>query len=142
MALINSAESQAFGFLFVSVPETDQHKEQKSGERKGGQANQNATNHSCILPLPFSPPITLRKVRAWKRSSALFGICRRPSANAYSSQPSCCSAASTARAKRGYNCGLLGAASRRWSVVASHDPRFRYGGSDRRRLLAGRHPRP
>src|SRR5262249_1188422 len=61
IALINSAESQGFGFLFVSVPETDQHKKQKSGERKGGQANQNATNHSCILPLPFSPPITLRK---------------------------------------------------------------------------------
>src|SRR5262245_59412387 len=53
IALINSAESQAFGFLFVSVPETDQHKKQKSGERKGGQANQNATNHSCILPFPF-----------------------------------------------------------------------------------------
>src|SRR5215472_17861089 len=61
IALINSAESQGFGFLFVSVPETDQHKKQKSGERKGGQANQNATNHSYILPLPLFPPITIRK---------------------------------------------------------------------------------
>src|SRR5215831_21217027 len=139
---MNSAEPQGFGFLFVSVPETDQHKKQKAGERKGDQANQNATNHSCLLPLPLFPPITIRKVVAGKRSSALVDICRRPSANAYSSRPSCCSAASTARAKRGYNCGLLGAASRRWSVVASHDPRFRCGGSDRRRLLAGRHPRP
>src|SRR5262249_55736712 len=33
--------------------------------------------------------------------------CRRPPAHASSSQPSCCSAVSTARAKRGYNCGLL-----------------------------------
>src|SRR5262245_39657125 len=54
MALINSAESQGFRFLFVSVPETDQHKKQKAGERKGGQANQNATNHSCLLPLASS----------------------------------------------------------------------------------------
>src|SRR5262245_49207059 len=107
MALINSAESQGFGFLFVSVPETDQHKKQKSGERKGGQANQNATNHSCILPLSLFPPITIRKVVARKRSSALVDICRRPSAHAYSSRPSCCSAASTARAKRGYTCELV-----------------------------------
>src|SRR5215472_8599116 len=88
IALINSAEPQGFGFLFVSVPETDQHKKQKAGERKGDQANQNATNHSCLLPLPLFPPITIRKVLAWKRSSALVDICCRPSANAYSSQPS------------------------------------------------------
>src|SRR5215472_17202535 len=51
IALINSAESQGFGFLFVSVPETDPHKKTKAGERKGGQANQNATNHSSLLLL-------------------------------------------------------------------------------------------
>src|SRR5215472_7081577 len=56
IALINSAESQGFGFLFVSVPETDQHKKQKAGERKGDQANQNATNHSYppVTPLPIN----------------------------------------------------------------------------------------
>src|SRR6516162_1205045 len=85
MALINSAESQGFRFLFVSVPETDQHKKQKSGKRKGDQANQNATNHSCLLPLYVAGRLRIRT----------------------SSRPSCCSAASTARAKRGYNCGLL-----------------------------------
>src|SRR5215813_13151164 len=52
MALINSAESQGFGFLFVSVPETDQHKKQKSGELKGDQANQNATNHRASSRYP------------------------------------------------------------------------------------------
>ena len=41
-----------------------------------------------------------------KKAGAL-DIRRRPRAHAYSSRPSCCSAASTARAKRGYNCGLL-----------------------------------
>src|SRR5215831_3002458 len=92
MALINSAESQGSGFLFVSVPETDQHKKQKAGERKGDQANQNATNHSCLLRYPSS-----HQSRSEKSSEKglLVDICRRPPANAYSSQPSC---ASTARA--------------------------------------------
>src|SRR5215472_3875241 len=143
IALINSAESQGFGFLFVSVPETDQHKKQKSGERKGGQANQNATNHRASSRYPSPHQSRFEKSAREKDSSALFDICHWPTAHAYpSSQPCCCSAASTARAKRGYNCGLLGAASRRWSVVASHYPRFRCGGSDHRRLLAGRYSRP
>src|SRR6516164_9771995 len=67
MALINSAESQGFGFLFVSVPETDQHKKQKAGKRKGDQANQNATNHSCLLPLPLFPPNYDSKSRRVKK---------------------------------------------------------------------------
>src|SRR5262245_24872308 len=120
MALINSAESQGFGFLFVSVPETDQHKKQKSGERKGDQANQNATNHSCLLPLYVAGRLRIRT----------------------SSRPSCCSAASTARALN------VAITADYWSGVASTMerrrlyPRFRCGGSDHRRLLAGRHPRP
>src|SRR5262249_38741063 len=42
-----------------------------------------------------------------KRSSALVDICHWPTAHAYSSQASCCSAASTDCAKRGYNCKLV-----------------------------------
>src|SRR5262249_60973326 len=47
-----------------------------------------------------------------------------------------------ARAKCDHNLRITGAASRRWSVLASHYPRFRCDGSDRRRLLADRLPRP
>src|SRR5262249_15108606 len=40
------------------------------------------------------------------------------------------------------NLRITGAAPRRRSVLAPHYPRFRCGGSDRRLLLAGRHPLP
>src|SRR5262249_15135222 len=80
----NSAESQAFGFLFVSVPETDQHKKKKAGERKGGQANQNATYHSCLLPLYVAG-----RLHPYLLAAFLLA------------------AASTARPKRGYKYGLM-----------------------------------
>src|SRR5215471_16364077 len=114
MALINSAESQGFRFLFVSVPETNQHKKQKSGKRKGDQANQNATNHSCLLPLYVAGRLRIRT------SYGLLAARRRPR-----------------RALNVAITAITGAASpRRWSVVVCHDPRFRCGGSDHRRLLA------
>src|SRR5215468_2606848 len=47
MPLVNPAESQCSGFLFVRVPETNQHEKHKAGNRKEDQRKQNTTNHWC-----------------------------------------------------------------------------------------------
>src|SRR5215472_718593 len=142
IALINSAESQGFGFLFVSVPETDQHKKQKSGERKGGQANQNATNHSCILPLPFSPQIHASKSPRVKK---IFSPLRHVTGRLRMPTP----LRGLVAARRPPRCALNVAITadyweRRLDDGASspHYPRFRCGGSDYRRLLASPYPLP
>src|SRR6516164_7999459 len=54
MPLVNPAESQCSGVLFVRVPETNQHEKHKAGNRKEGQRKQNTTNHWCPL---FSYPL-------------------------------------------------------------------------------------
>src|SRR5215472_10915618 len=110
IALIYSAESQGFGLLFVSVPETDQHKKQKSGDRKGGQANQNATNHSCLLPLPSSLQ------SPFERSSREKGL--QPSSTL---SPAACGTptprgAARRRPRRALNVAIT---ADYWSVVAS-----------------------
>src|SRR6266545_924699 len=45
--LVNPAETQCYGFPFVTIPETNQHEKHKAGNRKGDQRKQNTANHSC-----------------------------------------------------------------------------------------------
>src|SRR5215831_15874908 len=59
MPLVSPAESQCSGFLFVRVPETNQHEKHKAGNRKEGQRKQNTANHWCPLFSYSLPAITL-----------------------------------------------------------------------------------
>src|SRR6516225_8296226 len=61
MPLVNPAESQCSGFLFVRVPETNQHEKHKAGNRKEGQRKQNTANHWCPLFSYPLPSITLER---------------------------------------------------------------------------------
>jgi hypothetical protein len=45
--LVNPAETQCYGFPFVTIPETNQHEKHKAGNRKGDQRKQDTANHSC-----------------------------------------------------------------------------------------------
>src|SRR5262245_43641273 len=78
--LVSPAESQCSGFLFIRVPETDQHEKHKAGNRKDGQRKQNTANHWCPLFSHPLPSITLeRSSREKGRSSSTLS----PAACAY-----------------------------------------------------------
>src|SRR5262252_8016109 len=92
MPLVNPAESQCSGFLFVRVPETNQHEKHKAGNRKEGQRKQNTANHWCPLFRYPLPSITLeRPSREKGPPTYVAGRMRMPNC----SQRSCCLAGPT-----------------------------------------------
>jgi hypothetical protein len=93
-----------------------------------------------IARRPPLPSITPKGPRVKK--SAPLDIRRRPFAHAYLLAALLLGGLHGARAQRGHNLRITGAAPRRWGVVAFPYPRFRCAGLDRRRPLSGRHPRP
>src|SRR5262249_39052213 len=99
--------------------------------------------YSRPLVIARRPPSSITPKGPRVKKATLFDIRRRPFAHAYLLAAFRLLGGPTARANAArITCGSLGAAPRRWSVVASHYPRLRCGGLDRRRLLSGQHPRP
>src|ERR1700730_5905718 len=55
VTLIKPAESQCLRFFLVTVPETNQHEEQKARSRKAAECKQNTAEHSCQSIFHWSP---------------------------------------------------------------------------------------